>query len=104
MIIETILPSITSSKLFYISLESEDEYGFEGDGDPEIDYLAWGVVENHLCRLAKSFKAANPGRKTMVVIQGDGWCGPQMRQVLECINCEKFMPRLKQEAKLMLPR
>ena len=68
IIAETVLPSITSSRLSSISLHSEDD---PEDDFPEADYPAWMVTENNLCRLAKRFSTENPGKKMEVVIFGE---------------------------------
>jgi len=94
VIAETVLPSITSSRLSYISLHSEDDPWEE---IPEIGYPAWTVTENHLCRLAKYFNTGNPGQKMEVVIFGEVSVEPRKSLFLNSVNCKEFLPRLKEE-------
>ena len=63
-IIETVFASITSSQLAVTTFNWDDE--FEEDFFPRVNYLAWGVIEDHFPRLAKCFNAGNPGRKMEV--------------------------------------
>jgi len=94
-----VLPSITSSKLSYISLEMTSA-GF--DDYPEVDYSAWAAAEKHFCRLAKRFSAGNPGEKMVVRFCGEGdWGGPRMVHSLELFGHKDFFPRLKEEATFM---
>ena len=96
IIAETVLPSITSSRLSSISLHSEDD---PEDDFPEADYPAWMVTENHLCRLAKRFSTENPGKKMEVVIFGEAPYELEKSHSLNRVNSTKFLPRLKEEAK-----
>lgn len=97
IIIETVLPSITSSQLSHISLQSEDDPN--DDDYPEIDYPAWVTAENHLRRLAKHFSAKNPGKKMEVFIFMDGpYDSPEMNDFVERVSCKQFLPRLREEA------
>ena len=95
IIAETILPSITSSQLSYILLFAEDDIE---DGDyPEVDNLAWGVAENHICRLAKRFSVENPGEKMEVAISRNDEFGPPVSDFMKRVNCKEFLSRLKEE-------
>jgi len=100
-IVETILPSITSSQLSYISLQLE---ATELGNYLEIDYSAWAAAEKHFCRLAKRFSAGNPGEKMVVsVSEEDEWYGPQAGHFRKVFDCKEFLPRLKEAATLSLP-
>ena len=101
VIAETVLPSIVSSQLSYVSLHVEDHPEDE-EWDGEIDYLAWAAVEGHLCRLAKLFGVKNTGKRMLMVISGDYEPGPQADRFLECVRCEEFLPKLKEEVELFV--
>ena len=92
IIAETVLPSITSSRLSCISLHSKADFE---DEVPEIDYPAWTVTENHFYRLAERFSTGNLGQKMEVDISGEE---SPYSLFLNRVNCQKFLPRLKEEA------
>lgn len=61
MFTDVILPSISSAKLRIIGLHVDS---YAKPYDPQI----FKVFDEHLCRLAKRFKAAEGGRKMVVKI------------------------------------
>lgn len=69
---------------------------------PEINYPAWEMTENHLCRLAKRFSARNPGKKMKVEIFWYCSDGPQESYFLGHVESDKFLPRLKKEVTFSL--
>ena len=101
VVAETILPSIASSQLSCVRMHSDGRP--EDNNRGEIDYRAWAVVEDHLCRLAKLFSVGNPGQKTEVVIAGGYWSGCHMDDFLERVGCKEFLPKLKEEGVVILP-
>ena len=95
------LPSIVSSRLSYVHLQVEG-HPLDEEWDEEIDYPAWAAVEVHLCRLAKRFGSKNPGKKMGVCIYGDYESGAREDHFLDCVECETFLPRLKEEAEVFV--
>ena len=95
---ETVLSSITSSRLSIVSLQWEDD--FEDEEDPGVGYSAWEVVGNHLLQLAKSFSVGNPGEKMKVKIS----CLDKSREsdLLEYMRSEGFLSKLKEEVDFSL--
>ena len=101
-IIEAVLSSITSSQLSVISLEWDIDV--EGIRRPDIDYSAWGVVENHLLRLAKSFSAENPGKKMRVDLYCSYDLEPQRSHLLEKVESKEILSKLREEVDFSLDR
>ena len=101
IIAETVFPSITSSQLSSVCLELELEQEQERyPTDEEVDYPAWTVAANNLCRLARLFSAGNPG-KMMEVDISESLCsgGPQTSGFLEN-HIWKVFSKLMKEAKV----
>ena len=96
-LIESILPSVTSSQFSHIFLHLEDE--FEAARGSGTDYIAWSAIEDHLLWLSKRFSAENPGKKVKVDISAEAWgeFPGRMEYFLERINCDRFFPRLRKE-------
>jgi len=98
IIVETVLPSITSSQLSHISLQ------LEGEDCPEIDHPAWAVAEKHFCRLAKRFSAGNPGKKMVVSVFGDdAWYRTWVSHFVGLFGCKEYLSRSKEEVMFSLP-
>ena len=96
IIAEAVLSSVTSSQLSFICLQLEVEQHLT---DEEVDYPAWVVVENHLCRLARLFSAGNPGKMMEVVVSEDSYLDkPQTNNSLESPIWKRVFSKLKKEA------
>ena len=100
IIAETVFSSITSSQLSFICLQPEQEQEQEHyPTDEEVDYPAWAVVENNLCRLTKLFSAGNPGKIMEVVVSESLYLDEsQTSDLLENHIWEKVFSKLMKEA------
>jgi hypothetical protein len=70
LIVETVLPSITSSQLSVTSLDWDGEFEYY----PEIDYPVRTMAERQPPLLTKCLNAGNTGEKMRIEQRGTG-CG-----------------------------
>ena len=100
IIAENALSSVTSSQLSFVCLQPEVE---QYPTDEEVDYPAWAVVENHLCRLARLFSARNPGKMMEVAVPGGLYLDEfQTNDLLESPMWKRVFSKLKEEATISL--
>ena len=100
IIAENVLSSVTSSQLSFVCLQPEVE---QYPTDEEVDYPAWVVVENHLCRLARLFSARNPGKMMEVAVPGGLYLDEfQTNDLLESPMWRRVFSKLKEEATISL--
>ena len=96
--VATIFPHETSSQLPKVILD------FGGMRDiTKLGNSAWEAIEKRLCLLAKQFSEAHPGRRMVVEITGRFGKHPERIRVLRTLNDRKFLPKLKEEAKVVIP-
>ena len=98
IVVDTILPTINSSQLGYVQLNSEDDPNYP----PRVDYQSWAIADHHLQRLAKLFRSEHPGEKMEVMVSEYHWAGPPTDGFMERLGSEKFLPGLKEEAEFRL--
>ena len=67
-----------------------------------IGNLVWEVMEKRLCPLAKKFSDAHPGKKMEVDIVGV-IRGRSEVEVLKILRDKRFLPKLKEEAEVLVP-
>lgn len=67
---------------------------------------AWETIERRLCPVAKQFTATHPGKKMEVEIAGPVVFRKHsdMVRVLKTLDDKGFLPKLKEEAKVVIPQ
>jgi hypothetical protein len=99
---ETLLPSITSSRLAIVTLVVNER---DGQDTAKVDDNSWKAIERDLCSLARRFNGEHPGKKMEVVFltgsfeisRDENVQNARRNEVLRTLRDERFMPKLKEE-------
>ena len=67
-----------------------------------VDFPTWEAVGTDLCRLAKQFKIAHPGRKMEVEVSGGSCFGDNKLALVEWFRSGEIMLKLKEYANVVI--
>ena len=97
--IEALPLLVASSQLGIVTLTLRSKSDYDS---VEIGSQVWEVMEERLCPLAEKFSNAHPGKKMKVdidaIVKGSHGLG-----VLTILGDKRFLPKLKEEAEVLIP-
>jgi len=68
----------------------------------QVDFRAWEVMGRHLCRAAKEFKTAHPGKKMEVEVSVGGWVNNFKPAFVEWCKSGEIMLKLMEDANVVV--